>query len=66
MQAINHRRTNMSNIDFQNGLAVGMVLAGKNGLVGQIIVSPGPGSGYAGYIDYNIPIFTTNILYPTI
>lgn len=53
----------MSDIDFQNGLTVGMVLAGKNGLVGQITVIGGGGE-YKGYVDYIIPIYTTIIPYP--
>jgi hypothetical protein len=40
----------MSNIDFQNGLTVGMVLAGKNGLVGQITVIDGGGGGDGNWL----------------
>lgn len=39
----------MSEIDFQNGLVVGVVMAGKNGLVGQGIIQGGGGGGGFSY-----------------
>ncbi|NJD02035.1 MAG: hypothetical protein FIA99_05445 [Ruminiclostridium sp.] len=48
----------MSDIDFQNGLVVGMTLAGKNGLVGTLTeIGGGQTDTFYGTVDPGITIF---------
>ena len=46
----------MSEIDFQNGLVVGLTLAGKNGAVGGVAPPPSGGGG-CGFEVVTLPTY---------
>jgi hypothetical protein len=63
----------MSEVDFQNGLVVGLTLAGKNGAVGGVAPPPAAPTGgpfVIGYLTQSavlLPVlpFKTDVDYPT-
>lgn len=50
----------MSDVDFQNGLVVGLTLAGKNGLVSPVVIEAEGVLAQPSYtINYDITMFWT-------